>query len=56
MDPKKMECLNKAVLEYVVAAKKPFSEIEIHFFRKMLFVADPNYICQSKQEKVWRKK
>ena len=48
MDPFKKKKLDEAIVKMTITMNKPFSDVENHFFRKVLFVAEPNYLCPSR--------
>lgn len=48
MDPLKKKKLDEAIVQMTITMNKPFSDVENHFFRKVLFVAEPNYLAPSR--------
>ena len=48
MDPFKKKKLDEAIVKMTITMNKPFIDIENQFFRKILFVAEPNYLCPNK--------
>ena len=48
MDPFKKKKLDEAIVKMTITMNKPFSDVENQFFRKVLFVAEPNYLCPNK--------
>ena len=48
MDPLKKKKLDEALVKMTIAMNRPFSDVENHFFRKVIFVAEPNYLCPSR--------
>ena len=49
MDPFKKKKLDEAIVKMTITMNKPFSDVENQFFRKVLFVAEPNYLCPSRR-------
>ena len=47
IDPVKAKRLDEALVEMTIAMNKPFSDVENHFFRKVIAIAEPNYIVPS---------
>ena len=48
IDPLKKKKLDDSLVRMTVGMNRPFSDVENHFFRELLFVAEPNYICPSR--------
>ena len=49
IDPLKEKKLDKALLKMTVGMNLPFSIVENHYFRNLLFTAEPNYIAPSRR-------
>ena len=47
-DPAKKKQIDEAILKHLVVDNKPFSLVESHSFREMMFKAEPNYIVPSR--------
>ena len=47
IDPVKSKRLDEALVEMTIAMNKPFNDVENHFFRKVIAIAEPNYIVPS---------
>ena len=48
MDPLKKRKMDEALVKMTIVMNKPFLDIENHFFRQVLFNAEPNYLCPSR--------
>ena len=48
IDRLKEKRLNEAVIQMIVSMNNPFMDVENHFFRKLLFTAEPNYVVPSR--------
>ena len=48
IDPVKKKKIDEAILKHIVMDNKPFSLVDSHSFRDMLFKAEPNYIVPSR--------
>ena len=49
IDPVKKKNLDLALIQMTIGMNRPFNDVENHFFRKVLFIAEPNYICPSRR-------
>ena len=47
IDPVKSRRLDEALVEMTIAMNRPFNDVENHFFRKVIAIAEPNYIVPS---------
>ena len=47
LDNKKKKSLDEALVKYIVRSNHPFTEVENPGLRKVLFIAEPNYIVPS---------
>ena len=50
IDPLKEKKLDQALLKMTVGMNLPFSIVENHYFRNLLFTAEPNYITPSRRK------
>ena len=48
IDPAKKRKLEEALVEMTVGMDRPFDDVENYYFRKVLFIAEPNFICPSR--------
>ena len=49
IDPAKKIKLEDAIVKMTVGMDRPFDDVENYYFRQLLFIADPNYICPSRR-------
>ena len=49
MDPLKQRKMDDALVKMTVAMNRPFDDVENHFFRKVLFTAEPNFIVPGRK-------
>ena len=49
MDPLKKKKLDTALVKMTICMNRPFDDVENHFFRNVLFIAEPNYIVPSRR-------
>ena len=49
IDPAKKRKLDDAIVKMTVGMDRPFDDVENYYFRQLLFIADPNYICPSRR-------
>ena len=49
MDPVKNQKLDKALVRMTIGMNRPFDDVDNYFFREVLFIAEPNYICPSRK-------
>ena len=48
MDPLKEKKMYEALVQMTVMMNHPFSDVENHYFRNLLYIAEPNFICPSR--------
>ena len=48
IDPFKKKRLDESIIKMIIMMNKPFSDINNTFFRQVLFTAEPNYLCPSR--------
>ena len=49
IDPVKKRKLDDALVQMTVGMDRPFEDVENYYFRQLLFIAEPNYICPSRK-------
>ena len=49
MDPLKKKKLDAALVQMTICMNRPFDDVENHFFRNVLHIAEPNYIVPSRR-------
>ena len=49
MDPIKKKKMDEALVRMTIGMNSPFEDVENHFLRDLLFIAEPNYICPSRK-------
>jgi hypothetical protein len=47
IDPLKKKRIEQAIMRHIVVENEPFSLVEKHSFRELMFAAEPAYICSS---------
>ena len=47
IDPIKQKKIDEALVNMTIMMNRPFNDVENHYFRALMFVAEPNYICPS---------
>ena len=50
MDPLKKKRMDEALVKMTIAMNKPFLDVENNFFRQVLLIAEPKYLCPSRQK------
>ena len=49
LDPFKKKKLDEALVKMTIGMNRPFMDVDNHWLREVLFIAEPNYICPSPQ-------
>ena len=49
LDPMKKKKLDAALVQMTIGMNRPFDDVENHYLRKLLFVAEPNYLAPSRR-------
>lgn len=50
LDPLKKKRIDESLVKMTIAMNKPFLDVENPFFRQLMFNAEPNYLCPSRQK------
>lgn len=50
IDPIKEKKLDDALVKMTIMMNHPFADVEQHYFRQVLHIAEPNYICPSRRK------
>lgn len=54
IDPSKAKKMEQALVEMTICMDRPFSDVDNHFFRKLIHIAEPNFIMPSRRTHVRR--